>query len=337
MSKTKVLFITSTLRSSGPINIVFDILKYLDKDIFEPMVLTLSAEPENSQLDRFRSLDIPIHSLNLSRIKGLFLAKSELKAFTDKHQPHVIHSHGIRPDSLSLQCLEKYRRVCTIHNNPYEDYPLKFGRFLGTYMAWKHIHVFQKIDFPVAISETLVQQLTPYQVQAKPTILNGIDQDNFYAIAEKEQLLLRDRLNLPKDKTILVSVSQLILRKDPQTVIKGFLQAKYKNESLLLIIGDGVLKDKCQQLSEKTDNIQFTGKINNVSDYLKGRGLFCLSVIVGRNALLGAGSFGLWRSGLSIRYRSSSRNPERFSRGRSIIPGRRAGNVSVKIGSFDFV
>ena len=269
MPKTKVLFITSTLRSSGPINIVFDILKYLDKDSFEPMILTLSAEPKNSQLERFQSLDLPIHSLNLSRIKGLFLAKSALNAFIDEHQPDVIHSHGIRPDSLSLQCLDTCRRISTIHNNPYEDYPLKFGRFLGTYMAWKHTNIFRKIDFAVAISETLAQGLLRYRIQAQPIILNGVDQDSFYPIPEQEQLLLRDCLNLSKDKTIVVSVGQLILRKDPQTLIKGFLQAKHSEESILVIIGDGVLRDQCQQLSRQTENIQFTGKINNVSDYLR--------------------------------------------------------------------
>ena len=89
----------------------------------------------------------------------------------------MIHSHGIRPDSLSLQCLEKYRRVSTIHNNPYEDYPLKYGRFLGTYIAWKHTN-----GVPVCLSD-----ISPHQEILKDSQEAGA----LFPVGKPETLALR--------------------------------------------------------------------------------------------------------------------------------------------------
>jgi len=39
MPKIKVLYISSTLGSGGPTNVIFNIVKYLDRERFEPVIL----------------------------------------------------------------------------------------------------------------------------------------------------------------------------------------------------------------------------------------------------------------------------------------------------------
>ena len=118
MSKKKILYIVSTLKSSGPINVLFNLIKYLNRDSFEPFILTLSPEPKNSSLSRFQKLGVRVHSLNLSRVQGFIIGKYALKRFVEEHCPDVVHTHGIRADMLSAQCLQPYKRVSTIHNYP---------------------------------------------------------------------------------------------------------------------------------------------------------------------------------------------------------------------------
>lgn len=268
MNNKKILYITSTLQSSGPINVVFNLIKYLDRDNFEPIILTLSKEPQDSSLQRFQKLNIPINSLNLSRFQGFLASKSKLKSFVAQNRPDIIHTHGIRADMLASQYLQKYKLVSTIHNYPYDDYIMKYGKFIGTLMVWQHLQSLQKIDCPVAISETLKRKLQLHGFKCS-TILNGVDTSLYKPPTNDERLALRKKLGLPNEQKIFISVGQLIRRKDPETVIRGFLASKANNNSILLLIGDGPLKEKCKDIAGGKNCVSFIGKINNVNDYLK--------------------------------------------------------------------
>ena len=273
MSKTKVLYISSTLQSSGPVNVIFNIIKYIDRERFEPVILTLSPEPKNSDLHRFQELGVEVHSLGLSRLKGFLVGKSALKRFVMEHSPDVIHSHGVRPDILSAECLHEYKRVTTIHNYPDQDYPLEYGKLLGKYLAQRQIMAFRKLNYSVAICNNLKKYMQSYGIESQ-TIYNGIDTSLFNPATKKERSELRQKLGLALDKKIFISVGHLNKRKDPETIIRGFLLSNAKNDSTILLIGDGPLRKYCQQLSEGKDFIQFTGEINNVYDYFRSADYF---------------------------------------------------------------
>ena len=86
---TRILYLISTLQRSGPVNVLFNLLKYLDRDRFEPIILTLSEEPADSSLADFTEIEVKVLSLNLSRIMGLFLARSRLKKIVDSIEDGV--------------------------------------------------------------------------------------------------------------------------------------------------------------------------------------------------------------------------------------------------------
>ena len=93
---------------------------------FKPVILTLSPEPQKSLWSKFKALNIEIHSLNISRLQGLFKGGQKLEAFVDKLQPNIIHSQGIRPDTLAAKYLGNYQTVATIRNYPDDDYGMKY-------------------------------------------------------------------------------------------------------------------------------------------------------------------------------------------------------------------
>ena len=96
----RILFLVSTLKRSGPINVLIGIIKHLDRNKFIPIVLTLSPESHDSLWDYFKDdLKVEVSSLNLSRLQGLFKSKKLLKRFLDNNSIDLIHSHGIRADS----------------------------------------------------------------------------------------------------------------------------------------------------------------------------------------------------------------------------------------------
>ncbi|VEP13239.1 conserved hypothetical protein [Hyella patelloides LEGE 07179] len=295
----KILYIVSTLRSCGPTNQLLYIIKYLDIQQFEPIVLTLSPEPKNSLWSKFQQLNIPLYSLNLSRWQGILLGESKLKSFVSEqypafkrssdpgevsspkeraamrglrslrqYQPNIIHSQGIRPDTLAAKYLSDYQTVATIRNYPYHDYVMKYGKLIGSYSAQKHINALKKIKFPVSCSNTISNMVKKHGVKSQ-IVCNGVDENLYIPPTSEEKTKLKHKLNLPLEAKIIVSVGALIARKQPEAIVRGFLASQAQKNSILLIIGDGTLLNSCQAIAENSSKIKFIGQVNNVVDYLK--------------------------------------------------------------------
>ena len=97
----KILYVVSSLKRTGPINILFDLVKYLDRSRFTPHILTLRSEPPNSRYPEFVKLNVEIDSLHHD---GKILtpgAVHEFKKMVTRIRPQVVHSMGFRPDVLS--------------------------------------------------------------------------------------------------------------------------------------------------------------------------------------------------------------------------------------------
>ena len=71
-------------------------------------------------------------------------------------------------------------RLATVHNYPYDDYPLKFGRIRGRWMGWRHLQAFEALPQLVACSASLAIALRRHRLQAA-VIRNGVDTARFRA------------------------------------------------------------------------------------------------------------------------------------------------------------
>jgi glycosyltransferase involved in cell wall biosynthesis len=267
--RIRVLFVVSTLASQGPVFQLYNLVKYLDRSRFEPIILTLSKEPANSALADFAEMEVKVLSLNLSRIRGLFFAPFRLKKVVGSISPDIVHSSGIRADYLSGRYLKSYRRVSTIHTYPFEDYAMKFGKALGYIMAVKHLKALYCIDYPIAVANSLSDRLANEGNLRVPFILNGVDKTMFLTARKGQKEELREIYSLPKGKTIFITVGNLIPRKNVETTIKAFIKSSAKSDHILLVIGDGVESQKLHRLARDYRNIMFVGNIPNVKDYLQ--------------------------------------------------------------------
>ena len=254
----KILYVVSSLEISGPTNQLFNIIKNLDSKLFIPYLITLSPEPKKSRWSEFKALNINLATLNLSRIKGLFFAKNKLAAFIKKEAPDLIHSQGIRADSLLASLSFSIPWFLTARNYPYDDYPMKFGKFKGHIMAIKHISTQKKCFNVIACSKSIQSQLKATGIDSI-AIQNGINLPAHPI----------EKIDINKfENPIFVNVGSLIPRKNTLLLIKSFNQWKLKSGSSgsLLILGDGFER---QELQEKScSDIHFFGNVNNVQDYL---------------------------------------------------------------------
>lgn len=292
--KHKVLYIVSTLRQSGPITQLLSIISNLDKNNFEPLVLTLSPEPQNSMKKEFLQENIGLASLNLSRKQFLLHGKKELKKYINYFEPNVIHTSGVRADTVVSKLNLETPHCMTIRNFALEDYTAKFGKVIGGIAAQSNIKAMKKCRYVIFCSKTLQRMYEDLLSQKTYVIQNGVNIEK-YRPAEDIQMKnqIRDSLQLPNDQIIFLVIGSLIKRKDPLSIINSFKKANLAGKAQLILLGEGELMDQCK--NEANESIFVKGNVPNVKDYLKaGDGYISASESEGLpNSVLEAGSSGL--------------------------------------------
>ncbi len=270
MEKIKILYLVSTLKKCGPINVLYGIIAGLDRNKFDIYIVSLSAEGRDSALDMFKALGLKIYQLNNSRGLGLFKNKRKVQKLVYNLKIDLCHSHGIRADHINSR-LKNVIRLNTIHNFPAEDYTFRYGKTKGRFMEILHKRAIEKLDHPVACSKAISSKFNSLYDIATNSIQNGIDTNRFFP-DRKLKHQLKMKLGLPADKRIFIVSSALTQLKNPQIIVEAFNQIRDPN-LFLLFIGSGELL-RPLIAKNKNQSIAFKGKVNDVSDHLKASDYF---------------------------------------------------------------
>lgn len=269
MNKINLCIVVSTLKKSGPLNVVYSLLKYCNRERFNLFIIALSqvseTESELNMYEDIKNIDATIFELNNSRIKGIFNNKKDIKSILYNNNIDIIHTHGLRADSIIKSTKSKIPQVTTLHNFPFEDYPMKFGAIKGFLMAQYHFYYTKKIKFNIACSYSLAIKYKELKRVEVDFIRNGVDL-SLIKFEENNKEELRKKLELPTNRKLFIFVGSLISRKNPISVIKEFNKFNIDGKSSLIILGDGFLKEEC--ISLLNDNILFKGNVSNVVEFL---------------------------------------------------------------------
>lgn len=271
----KILYIVSTLKRSGPTNQLFNLIKDLDRSVFEPSVATLSPEPEDNRWNDYENLGVNLYSLNLSRLGGVLFAKPKLRNLIDEIKPDIIHTQGIRADGIVSEIKKNTPHIATIHNYPQYDYLMTYGSFKSRFMIKYHISAMQKIDKLIGCSVSVSNNLiTNFNLTNVSAIQNGVD-DKLFDVNHHKSSWLREKLNLNQSAVIWIATGHLSERKDPLFLINRWLSIKDSfPEHHLVFLGSGQLFEYCQQRKQGIENIHLLGRVSNVVDYLQGSNFF---------------------------------------------------------------
>lgn len=267
----QIQYVVSTLEETGPTRQLSNIISNIDGDIYDPYIVTLSPEPENSYKKVFEDMGVPVVSLGLSRLAGLAFAPSRLRSITENIGPDIIHTQGIRADSLIEHLFNSYPHVTTLRNYPPDDYIPRYGSLLGRLMVWQQFRLANNVDKAVACSETIREKYNAHGIDTI-TISNGVDAEKYSPPSARERREAREELEINPNSTVVVSVGGLIKRKDPLTVISGFQRSTMFDDSELFMLGDGGLMEKCQRVAGSS--VHLPGHVNNVYKYLKVADVF---------------------------------------------------------------
>ncbi|WP_278575384.1 glycosyltransferase family 4 protein [Fusobacterium ulcerans] len=260
-------YVISHLENSGPVNILYGIIKNLNKNIFKVYIITLSEEKVNSRIEEFEKLGVEVILYKITNFNLLFKEKKEFKNLILKKKINILHAHCFR--STILISKKNIHKVSTIHLDFHTDFRYKYGRIKGIIYEKIYLHYLNKINLNISCGKGVAALIWKNNTLRTQVIQNGIDREkiNIKNIKlTKEEL--RKKLDLKENKKYFVSVSSLDERKNVLFLAKYFSNTKIENINLILV-GSGNKSEKIMNL--KSSNIKLTGKLSleEVQEYLK--------------------------------------------------------------------
>ncbi len=228
---------------------MFPAVKNPNKEIISPMMLTFLSV-EDLKHNYIFHINYP-HFLGLN--KGLI--------DTYKNQKFVLTFHG--EINLPFNALFRMQRN-----------PLKKIFYLKQHFIAKRY--FKLVDHVTYQTEKNIGTLKRYYNGKLTKLTMGIDTNKFRVIYKKE---CREKLLIPKETKVLLTVSQLIVRKQVDKIID--LLNEIEENFIFLIVGHGTkeyekyLKGKTKNLSDK-NRIRFEGykTSNELVTYYNAADLF---------------------------------------------------------------
>jgi glycosyltransferase involved in cell wall biosynthesis len=187
-----------------------------------------------------------------------------LKSLINQLKPDLIHTQGIRADSLLASLKTVTPWALTAHNFVFDDYLMKFGKLRGFLLALKHISSQKKCENVVACSKSIQKQLLSKGIKSH-AIQNGVS---------FQSLVLNKFDFRDLEPPIFITVNNLVRRKNTKLLIEAFCLWKSQSNAngSLVILGDGEERPYLEKIS--CGAIHFMGNVPNVVDYLASADYF---------------------------------------------------------------
>ena len=269
--RLSILYFVSSLKRAGPTRQLLNISSNLQKLGHKATVLSIRGKLADSIEQEFELAGVKVFHLGLDQRSFFLSGKTSLLQFLSKSSFDLIHSQGIRADYLQSRC-RILPSLSTIRNFPYFDYPMTYGSWVGYPMAAAHIRILKSLDQVVSVSESCKSQLAEKNLLTE-CIPNGVDVDLFCPLDDQARSKLREKLGLPLDKEIWLSVGHLSERKDPMMIVRSFKKLLDLNpHQVLVFIGSGPLEASLR--TDESDSVRFLGRVDNPVAFLQASDYF---------------------------------------------------------------
>ena len=277
MRKIKLAYVVTNCKKTGPIQQTLNLLRYLDRGAFGPFLVTLwPEEPDNTLLEEYRALGVPIFSAGLSRVQSILQGRRAVGRILRQLGPDIVHAVGMPPYRMTLGWRQGVR-LTTLRNDCPADYPDQYGRWIGPALARLDLRLIQRQAARgepfVVCSESLRQIYRTRCGLDFPCICNGVEL-GVWPEAGPDRTALRARLGLPEEKVLFVYGGGFIQRKNQQEAIEGFLKMEGRAGAALVLLGDGPDLEPLRRTFGEAKGVLFPGRVTNVSDYLRASDIY---------------------------------------------------------------
>lgn len=267
----KICFFVPKVKNCGPVNVVINLIKEFVR--YEGVQVQLVAvrgsiiESDYSRL--FKKLGVS----DVVSLDGLSFLEKIRKLNSIIDGVDIIHSHCFFPDLfVSLLKNKKAKKVSTVHCCMFSYYVQEYGRLEGLLAATVHHLILggARFNSVIACSESLESYLLRFSIKKKENIrfvCNGVDHDVYFTITEEEKNINRVVLGIENDAMVYVYCGRLGKGKRVPELVKLFVKKMNKDSDLLLIIGDGDERGRCEEMAKGSENVRFLGFVSDPVPY----------------------------------------------------------------------
>ena len=273
----KILEIIGSLRIGGQEKVGREIGLHIDKDKYEIHYLVFDEITEPYEFD-LEKTGIKVYHLP-EPSKGYVRYLKNLSKLFDENQYSVVHAHTMFNCgwAMLLAWAKKVPgRISHSHSIKMADYHYSILAKVYQTVMQKLIHIFgtEFIGCGRSAGEWLFGK--KFFKKNGTIIYNGINTKQFlFSSVKREEM--RGEFNI-RDKFVIGHTGHFMKVKNQQFLISLMPEIlKQRPEAVLLLLGDGELKEKnreyCKELGIE-DKVIMTGNVSNVSDYLCAMDVF---------------------------------------------------------------
>lgn len=266
---SKIVFFVTACKKSGPIQQTLNIIKNLDREKFDPILLTIYEEATDgsSQLEKFLPY-VKHYYIPTGKKEILLGTDKKLRKCLEEIQPDVIHTLGAFPN-FAIARLKKFKQVITLRNYIFTDGFDKYGYLKSMLAAYMNMYAIKRAAKTVTCSASLADIYKEKLKLDFDYIQNGVDIENYHEPVPEEKERLRRELKLPEEKFVFVYSGQIIQRKNQVFLLEAFEKYLTASNIYLLILGDGNMLQELKTRFGSISGVDFRGNVLNVNDYLK--------------------------------------------------------------------
>ncbi len=290
VNKTKVVYLITGLNTGGAEVLLEQFLGLLDRNYFEPVVLSFIPIGEIGR--NIERMGVGCYSLNIRKTLNdknqesklalflrsmavVFIEFPKLVKFIKKEKPDIVHAHLFHANLLGRLA----GKICgvpiiisTIHNVNFggglRERLLRYTDNLGT--------------VTVAISKNVATAMIDKGVVPSHrlrVIENGVNPDKFSNTNDVTNTI-RKQLGASAKQHLLVSVGRLTEQKGYPYLFKAleYLQ-EHRDDLLSVILGDGEESRTLENIVKQSGlnkSVVFLGNKSNVADYLMASDIFVM-------------------------------------------------------------
>lgn len=260
-------YVISQLENSGPVNILYGIIKNLDKKIFKIYIITLSEEKVNSRKKEFENLGVEVILHKVNNFKLLLKEDKKFKEILINKKINILHSHCFRSTILASKI--NMLKISTLHLDFHTDFRYKYGALKGKIFEKIYLSALKKMNLNISCGKGVANLIFVHNKLVTKVIQNGIDREkiNISNVKESKEEL-RKKLRLKENEKYFISVGSLDERKNILWLSENFINSKIKNLNLILA-GEGNKRQDIKKL--KSEKIILVGKcsLTEIQEYLK--------------------------------------------------------------------
>lgn len=263
----KIMYILPSLKRDGPNNQMYYLIGGMKSQGNDVVIVSLGDN--NNEDTRFHEIGVCVVYCSLGLRDVITNDTEKLYRIIESHNPDIIQTYGIRPDTAVKKKRIKGVLVTSIRCSIKQCYYADYGRIVGYFATKYHRNRINDGRAIVACSDAVASYNTKELNIETDAVIRNVVEAKYRRISDIEREKQRDKLGFLSSDVVIVTSGYLTEAKDPLVIVNAIRQLNSNSDGStikLVLLGEGPLREQIERYEDP--NIYLAGHVSNVSEWL---------------------------------------------------------------------